>query len=74
MAGGQYRSAFRGSGAEFEEVREYAPGDEVKSIDWKVTARMGRPYVKVFREERELSVMLAVDVSPSGLFGSYNFV
>jgi len=70
MAGGRYRSAFRGSGAEFEEVREYAPGDEVKSIDWKVTARMGRPYVKVYREERELSVMLAVDVSASGLFGS----
>lgn len=70
MAGGRYRSAFRGSGAEFEEVREYAPGDEVKSIDWKVTARMGRPYVKIFREERELSVMLAVDVSPSGFFGT----
>ncbi len=70
MAVGSYRSAFRGSGVEFEETREYAPGDEVKSIDWKVTARMGRPYVKVYREERELSVTLAVDVSASGLFGT----
>jgi len=70
MAVGSYRSAFRGSGVEFEETREYAPGDEVKSIDWKVTARMGRPFVKVYREERELPVMLALDVSASGLFGT----
>ena len=67
---GRYRSVFRGSGVEFEEVREYAPGDDVKSVDWKVTARMGRPYVKLYREERELSIMLAVDVSASGLFGT----
>ena len=67
---GHYRSTFRGSGVEFEEVREYSPGDEVKSIDWKVTARMGRPFVKLFREERELTVMLLVDVSASGGFGT----
>jgi len=67
---GQYRSVFRGTGIEFEEVREYAPGDEVKSIDWKVTARMGRPFVKRFREERELSIMLLVDMSASGRFGT----
>ncbi len=70
MMAGQYRSVFRGSGIEFEEVREYSPGDEVKSIDWKVTARMGRPYVKLFREERELLLMLLVDVSGSGGFGT----
>lgn len=62
---GQYRSAFRGSGMEFEESREYAPGDDAAAIDWKVTARMGRPFVKRFREERERTVMLAVDVSRS---------
>lgn len=62
---GQYRSAFRGSGMEFEESREYAPGDDVSAIDWKVTARMGRPFVKRFREERARTVMLAVDVSRS---------
>lgn len=67
---GHYRSVFRGSGIEFEEVREYAPGDEIKSIDWKVTARMGRPYVKRFREERELVLMLMVDMSASGRFGT----
>lgn len=67
---GQYRSAFRGAGIEFEEVREYTPGDEIKSIDWKVTARMGRPYVKLYREERELIIMLMVDMSASGLFGT----
>jgi len=70
MMAGSYRSVFRGSGVEFEEVREYSPGDEVKAIDWKVTARMGRPYVKLYREERELSVMLLVDMSRSGLFGA----
>ncbi len=67
---GHYRSVFRGSGIEFEEVREYSPGDEIKAIDWKVTARMGRPYIKMYREERELVIMLLVDMSASGLFGS----
>ena len=70
MMAGQYRSVFRGSGIEFEEVREYAPGDEVKSIDWKVSARMGRPYIKRYREERERIVMLLVDMSASGEFGT----
>ena len=67
---GEYRSAFRGRGMEFDEVREYQPGDDVRSIDWNVTARAGRPYVKRFVEERELTVMLAVDLSGSGRFGS----
>ena len=67
---GQYRSVFRGSGIEFEEVREYSPGDDVKSIDWKVSARMGRPYIKLYREERELVIMLLVDMSASGCFGT----
>jgi len=67
---GEYESAFKGRGMEFEEVREYAPGDEIRSIDWNVTARMGRPFVKEFREERELTVMLLIDVSSSGLFGT----
>ncbi len=70
MMAGQYRSVFRGSGIEFEEVREYSPGDEVKSIDWKVSARMGRPYIKRYREERELVVILLVDMSASGNFGT----
>jgi len=70
MMAGQYRSVFRGTGIEFEEVREYSPGDEVKSIDWKVSARLGRPFVKLYREERELIVMLLVDMSASGLFGT----
>lgn len=67
---GAYRSVFKGKGMEFEEVREYQPGDEVRYIDWNVTARMNNPYVKNFREERELSVMLVVDVSASTHFGS----
>src|ERR1700739_2577823 len=67
---GVYRSAFKGRGMEFEEVREYQPGDEVRSIDWNVTARMNHPFIKKFVEERELTVMLLVDVSGSGLFGS----
>ncbi len=67
---GGYRSAFRGQGMEFEEVREYTPGDETKRIDWNVTARRGAPYVKLYREERELSMMILVDMSASGLFGS----
>ncbi|MCB0344557.1 MAG: DUF58 domain-containing protein [Bdellovibrionales bacterium] len=71
---GQYRSAFRGRGMEFEEVREYTPGDDVRSIDWKVSARMNQPYIKMFREERELTVMIAVDVSGSTLTGTRNFL
>lgn len=67
---GTYRSVFRGSGLEFEEVREYEPGDEVRTIDWNVTARMGTPYVKKFREERELNLILAVDLSASSWFGT----
>ena len=67
---GQYHSAFKGRGMEFEEVRPYQPGDDVRGIDWNVTARAGEPYIKIYREERELTVMLLVDVSPSGLFGS----
>jgi uncharacterized protein (DUF58 family) len=67
---GQYRSIFKGRGMNFEEVREYQPGDEVRTIDWNVTARYGEPFVKKFTEERELTVMLLVDVSASGNFGS----
>jgi len=67
---GQYHSVFKGRGMNFEEVREYAPGDEIRSIDWNVTARMNAPYIKKFTEERELCVMLLVDVSASGMFGS----
>ena len=67
---GQYRSVFKGRGMNFEEVREYQAGDEVRSIDWNVTARYGEAYVKKFTEERELTVMLVVDVSASGNFGS----
>jgi uncharacterized protein (DUF58 family) len=67
---GEYQSVFKGHGMEFEEVREYQPGDDVRSIDWNVTARTGNPHVKVFREERELTVMLLADVSASGTFGT----
>lgn len=67
---GQYHSAFKGRGMAFSEVREYQMGDDVRTIDWNVTARSGTPYVKVFEEERELTVMLLVDVSGSGDFGS----
>ena len=67
---GEYRSVFKGQGMEFSEVREYQPGDEVRSIDWNVTARMRRPYVKRYIEERELTVMLAVDLSGSERFGT----
>ena len=67
---GEYHSAFKGQGIEFAEVREYLPGDDVRTIDWNVTARMGHPYVKIFDEERELTVMLLVDASSSGDFGS----
>lgn len=67
---GEYHSAFKGRGMAFSEVREYTPGDDVRSIDWNVTARFNSPFVKVFEEERELSVVLLVDVSASGLFGT----
>jgi uncharacterized protein (DUF58 family) len=67
---GQYHSVFKGQGMNFDEVREYQPGDDVRAIDWNVTARMNHPFIKKFVEERELTVMLIVDVSGSGLFGS----
>lgn len=67
---GQYHSAFKGQGIEFHEVRPYIPGDEIRSIDWNVTARTGEPHVKKFVEERQLTIMLAVDVSASQQFGS----
>ncbi|MCK6529178.1 DUF58 domain-containing protein [Myxococcota bacterium] len=70
LLSGQYVSVFKGRGMEFEEVREYVPGDDVRAIDWNVTARMGHPFVKEFREERELTVVLMVDVSPSQQFGT----
>jgi len=67
---GEYHSAFKGRGMTFSEVREYQPGDDVRTIDWNVTARFNSPYVKVFQEERELTVMLLVDISKSGQFGT----
>lgn len=67
---GEYHSAFKGRGMTFSEVREYQPGDDIRSIDWNVTARFNHPYVKVFEEEREMTVMLLVDVSASGEFGT----
>ena len=67
---GEYGSVFRGRGMEFDEVREYMPGDEIRTIDWNVTARTGTPYVKRYVEERELTVMFVVDLSASGAFGS----
>lgn len=67
---GQYHSAFKGLGMEFEEVRAYTPGDDVRAIDWNVTARMGHPFIKRYREERELTVVLLVDVSGSQEFGA----
>lgn len=70
LLAGQYYSAFRGRGMEFEEVSPYQIGDDVRLIDWNVSARYGEPFIKKFREERELTVMLVVDVSPSGFFGS----
>lgn len=69
---GQYSSVFKGRGMEFAEVREYMPGDDVRSIDWNVTARYGKPYVKKFTEERELTVILLVDASASQKFGTQN--
>ncbi len=67
---GEYHSAFKGRGMVFSEVREYQYGDDIRSIDWNVTARFNHPYVKIFEEERELTVMLLIDVSGSGLFGT----
>jgi len=67
---GEYHSVFKGRGMDFDEVREYTPGDEVRLIDWNVTARTGTPFIKKLREERELTILLAVDVSASGKFGS----
>jgi uncharacterized protein (DUF58 family) len=68
--GGEYQSAFKGQGMEFSEVRAYTYGDDIRQIDWNVTARNGEPYIKVFEEEREQTLMLCVDISPSGFFGS----
>lgn len=67
---GEYHSVFKGTGIEFDEVRQYVPGDDVRAIDWNVTARMGHPFVKRFREERQLTVLFAIDVSGSLSFGS----
>jgi len=69
---GQYESVFRGRGMEFDEVREYTPGDDIRTIDWNVTARTGRPHIKRFVEEREMTVIFAVDLSASGDFGTVN--
>ena len=70
LLAGEYLSAFKGRGMEFDTVREYVPGDEIRSIDWNVTARSEAPFVKTFCEERELTILLAVDISASGAFGS----
>ena len=70
LFGGEYHSAFKGMGMEFAEVREYYPGDDIRAIDWNVTARTGKPFIKKFDEERELTVMLMIDVSASGFFGT----
>ena len=70
MLSGQYESVFKGRGIEFDEVREYQPGDEIRSIDWNVTARMGHPFIKKFVEERQLTVMILLDVSGSSYFGT----
>ena len=69
---GQYKSVFRGSGIEFEEVREYSPGDDVKALDWKVSARLGKPFIKLYQEERESIVMLLIDMSASLQFGTFS--
>ncbi|NGP86900.1 DUF58 domain-containing protein, partial [Aliifodinibius halophilus] len=70
ILGGEYQSAFKGRGMEFSEVREYNYGDDIRQIDWNVTARTGDPFIKQFEEEREQTLMLCVDISPSGMFGS----
>lgn len=72
LLAGVYHSAFKGRGIEFDEVREYKENDEIRDIDWNVTARMNHPYIKKFHEERELTVMLVVDVSASNQFGSFH--
>lgn len=72
LFGGEYHSVFKGRGMEFAEVREYTPGDDIRSIDWNVTARLGHPFVKQFQEERELTVLLVVDHSASERFGTRN--
>lgn len=71
LFGGEYHSSFKGLGMEFDEVREYMPGDDVRSIDWNVTARTGFPHIKKFREERELTVLFVFDASSSGYFGAH---
>jgi len=70
LFGGEYQSAFKGRGMVFSEVRKYQYGDDIRQIDWNVTARTGDPFIKVFEEEREQTLMLCVDISPSGVFGS----
>src|SRR6476619_6213845 len=70
LLGGEYKSVFKGAGVAFEEVREYQPGDDVRAIDWNVTARMGHPFIKRFAEERELTVVLVVDCSGRHQFGT----
>ena len=69
---GAYHSVFKGRGMDFEEAREYQPGDEIRSIDWNVTARTGKAHVKKYREERELTMMIVVDLSASGQFGPFS--
>ena len=70
LFGGEYHSAFKGAGMEFSEVRSYIPGDDIREIDWNVTARTGTPYIKKFKEERELTVMLMIDISGSSYYGT----
>ena len=72
LFGGEYHSAFKGQGMTFSEVREYYPGDDIRMIDWNVTARNNAPFIKIFEEERELTVYILVDVSSSGGFGTIN--
>lgn len=67
---GDYKSVFKGNGIEFDEIREYSEGDEIRDIDWNVTARQNKPFVKKYREERELNVVLMIDISGSSNFGS----
>ena len=70
LFGGEYHSVFKGRGMTFSEVREYTPGDDIRMIDWNVTARSNAPFIKIFEEERELTVYLLVDISKSGHFGT----
>ena len=69
MFGGEYHSAFKGIGMEFDEVREYSPGDDIRNIDWNLTAKYQKPYIKIYEEERELNVIIAIDISGSSYFG-----